>query len=84
LGGGGATIGQHICVIAAEYRQVDALRFLRQNGCEWDSLECAAVAALGGHLSVLLRMRANGGDWSGENVEPQLKVDILPSSNGQE
>ena len=52
----------NICREAAEYGQLDALKWLKANGCGWNSYTCH-VAAAGGHLSCLQWARDNGCDW---------------------
>ena len=48
---------------AAEYGQLDGLKWLRENGCDWNSETCIA-AAKGGHLSILQWARPKGRcDW---------------------
>ena len=44
--------GNLLCMSAANYGQVAALQWLRQNGCDWDKYTFS-FAAGGGHLSVL-------------------------------
>lgn len=42
--------------------QLEALQWLRANGCPWDSFTCSA-AAEGGHLALLQWARANACAW---------------------
>ena len=51
-----------ICAAAARGGHLETLKFLRANGCEWDSDTCSS-AARGGHLEVLKYLRANGCEW---------------------
>jgi hypothetical protein len=39
------------------------LKWLRQNGCQWDAEACAATA-IDGHLEVLKWLRENGCPWN--------------------
>jgi len=55
--------GAHTCKKAAEYGKLQALQWLRENGCDWDAGTCA-VAALNGHLSILQWARDNGCEWN--------------------
>jgi hypothetical protein len=56
--------GHHreLCASAACGGQLQALKWLRDCGCDWDAKTCAE-AARGGHLAVLQWARANGCDW---------------------
>lgn len=38
------TIGVSSCEKAAEYGRIDALKWLQQNGCEWDNATCSGAA----------------------------------------
>eukprot|EP00611_Tribonema_gayanum_P023322 TRINITY_DN4882_c0_g1_i3.p1 TRINITY_DN4882_c0_g1~~TRINITY_DN4882_c0_g1_i3.p1 ORF type:complete len:284 (-),score=32.97 TRINITY_DN4882_c0_g1_i3:354-1205(-) len=48
--------------LAAEHGHLHMLKWLRQNGCEWDPMVCGR-AAKNGHLEVLQWARANGCPW---------------------
>jgi len=53
----------HTCEKAAQYGQLQALQWLRENGCNWNGETCADVAE-GGHLSILQWARENGCNWN--------------------
>ena len=50
------------CDAAASSGQLEALQWLREDGCPWNENTCA-MAAYGGNLEVLQWMRANGCPW---------------------
>ena len=50
------------CDAAASSGQLEALQWLREDGCPWNENTCA-MAAYGGHLEVLQWIRANGCPW---------------------
>ena len=50
------------CANAAAYGQLEALMWLRSEGCHWDERTCAGAAA-GGHLDVLKYAHENGCPW---------------------
>jgi hypothetical protein len=56
------TLRDEACSIAAQEGALEALQWMRKNGCQWDVLTCA-YAAEGGHLEVLQWARENGCDW---------------------
>eukprot|EP00543_Licmophora_paradoxa_P005076 CAMPEP_0202445344 /NCGR_PEP_ID=MMETSP1360-20130828/4181_1 /ASSEMBLY_ACC=CAM_ASM_000848 /TAXON_ID=515479 /ORGANISM="Licmophora paradoxa, Strain CCMP2313" /LENGTH=275 /DNA_ID=CAMNT_0049061569 /DNA_START=586 /DNA_END=1410 /DNA_ORIENTATION=+ len=51
-----------VCEYAAKNRNVDALKWARLKGCEWDRFTCAAAAEFG-NLEVLKWARQNGCPW---------------------
>lgn len=53
------------CATAAGAGRLDALRWLRAHGCEWDARTCKA-AAYGGHLELLRWAREHGCPWDAE------------------
>jgi ankyrin repeat protein len=53
---------EHLCQAAARSGQLDELKALRVENCQWDEETCAG-AAEGGHLEVLQWARANGCPW---------------------
>jgi len=63
-----SSIGSFTCAIAAKSGQLQALQWLKENGCDWNHLTCAA-AAQGGHLSCLQWARENGCDWDKETCQ---------------
>jgi hypothetical protein len=54
-----------LCAAAAEYKQLDALKILRANGCDWDEETCTNAAA-NGNLEMLKWAREAGCRWSTE------------------
>ena len=61
-------IGPKTCAKAAEYGQLQALQWLKENDCPWDNHTCQAAdtcqaAARNGHLSCLQWARENGCEW---------------------
>jgi len=57
-------IGASACAKAAEYGQLQALRWLKRNGRDWDIKTYACqYAARGGHLHILQWARETGCDW---------------------
>ena len=51
------------CASATRSGHLEVIKWLRANGCDWDSLTCTN-AAVRGHLEVLKWARANGCDWN--------------------
>ena len=61
-------IGPKTCAKAAEYGQLQALQWLKENDCPWDNHTCQAAdtcqaAARNGHLSCHQWARENGCEW---------------------
>ena len=54
-----------LCGTAARGGQLEALKWLRAKGCDWDKKNICTTAAWRGHLAVLEWARANGCDWDG-------------------
>ena len=54
--------GSNLCGMIARAGNLDALKWARANGCDWDSYTCSQAAG-GGHLEVLQWLRANGCGW---------------------
>ena len=52
----------NLCFYAAKGGHLEVLKWLRENGCPWDSCTCYS-AAKGGHLEVLKWLRENGCPW---------------------
>ena len=52
-----------VCEMAAKNGWLDLLKWVRQNGCEWNSHVCSN-AAHSGHLEVLKWARQNGCEWN--------------------
>ena len=55
--------GSNTCQRAAKYGQLQALQWLRENGCNWNEDTCSA-AAQNGPLACLQWVRENGCDWN--------------------
>ena len=54
---------QNLCKIAVYYKcHLDCLRYLHENGCEWDKEACIE-AAKHGHLDCLKYLHENGCEW---------------------
>lgn len=51
-----------LCTLAAREGHLSILKWLRSNGCKWDSTTMA-LAARGGHLEILKWSMRNGADW---------------------
>ena len=62
------TFHAQLCTSAAGGGWLEALQWLRANGCDWDAETCA-WAARGGHLGVLQWARANGCPWDAETLQ---------------
>jgi hypothetical protein len=60
---------ESLCASAARGGHLEALQWLRDRGCQWDSWTCAAEAARGGHLAVLQWARASGCAWDARACE---------------
>ena len=58
-----SNFGTQVCMKAAEYGQLAALQWLRQNDCNWNS-ETSSAVAKGGHLSILQWARENECEWN--------------------
>ena len=56
------------CLAAAKNGHVEALVWLRENGCNWRAIDCSEAAASEGHLDVLkmiLRNENRNPTWIG-------------------
>ena len=62
------------CSVAAKYGHISCLKWLRENGCDWDADTCS-FAAGGGHLSCLIWLRENGCPW-------EMRTSFSAASNG--
>ena len=47
---------------ATEYGNLEVIKWLKENGCPWDTRTCT-FAALNGHLEVLKWLKENGCPW---------------------
>ena len=72
-----SSIGSFTCQKAAEYGQLQALQWLRDNGCNWGAEICAAAAA-NGHLFILQWLREKGCDWDMYTCEAAAANGHLP------
>ena len=54
--------------MAARHGSLVIVKWLRANGCDWNSRTCA-YAAFGGHLEVLQWARASGCEWNSYTCE---------------
>ena len=58
----------NLCFYAAKGGHLEVLKWLRENGCPWDSCTCYS-AAKGGHLEVLKWLRENGCPWDSNTCD---------------
>ena len=55
-------VKNNLCSRATKYGHLSCLKWLRENGCDWDADTCSN-ASKGGHLSCLKWLRENGCPW---------------------
>jgi hypothetical protein len=53
-------------LLAAENGNLELMKYLKENGCEWNRASTCSAAAKGGNLNVLKWLRDQGCSWDGE------------------
>jgi len=77
----GTLIGPSTCEMAADYGQLDALKWLRAHGCDWD-IRTSWAAAMNGHLPSSNGRERMGASGIGELVVLLPGMAISPVSSG--